>query len=442
MLPDAAAPVPASLMTLLAVFCPLFTAPSFRTFGMLACGFLAQSGKRTVCGMLTGAGLSRLWSHDRAHYFFSRARWNPDELGICAAKLVIALLVPGGEPVEVLIDDTLFRRRGKKVWAASWFHDGSAQGPAKTGFGNNWVVLAVRVRLPMISRPVAVPVMAKLVIKGTMSASRLWLARRMVSRLAAELPGRAISVTADSAYAGEELKQLPDGVTWTTRLRSNAALHDLPPQRTGKKGRPRVKGDRLPSLAAIAAAAIFSRVTVTRYGKTETISAAAFTCLWYSVTGAVPVTVILIRDNSRTGSDLALVTTEKNPDIARVIERYAARWAIEVAIEDAKQLFGAGQARNRTAAAVERTLPFMLACQAIAVCWYATAGHHPADTEARRLNAPWYTSKTEPSTADMTAKLRRVIIAAKFKRLYTDQPEPAEIHAIRLAWEDTGDLAA
>ena len=56
MLPDAVLPVPASLMTLLAWFAPLFTAPSFRTFTMLACGFLAQSGKRTVCGMLTGRG--------------------------------------------------------------------------------------------------------------------------------------------------------------------------------------------------------------------------------------------------------------------------------------------------------------------------------------------------------------------------------------------------
>ena len=119
MLPDAVLPVPASLMTLLAWFAPLFTASSFRTFTMLACGFLAQSGKRTVCGMLTGAGLSRLWPHDRAHYFFSRARWNPDDLGITVAKLVIALLVPGEGPVEVLIDDTLFRRRGKKVFISS-----------------------------------------------------------------------------------------------------------------------------------------------------------------------------------------------------------------------------------------------------------------------------------------------------------------------------------
>ena len=91
------------------------------------------------------------------------------------------------------------------------FMTAQLSGPAKTGYGNNWVVLAVRVWLPMISRPVAIPVMAKLVIKDTTSASRLWLARRIVTRLAAELPGREINVTADSAYAGEELKQLPDG---------------------------------------------------------------------------------------------------------------------------------------------------------------------------------------------------------------------------------------
>ena len=96
--------------------------------------------------------------------------------------------MPAGQPVTVAIDDTLFRRRGKKVWAASWFHDGSAAGPAKTGYGNNWVIAAIVVKLPMISRPVAVPVLAKLVIKGTSSASRLWLARRMAVMLAARCP--------------------------------------------------------------------------------------------------------------------------------------------------------------------------------------------------------------------------------------------------------------
>jgi hypothetical protein len=110
---------------------------------------------------------------------------------------------------------------------------------------------------------------------------------------------------------------------------------------------------------------------------------------------------------------------------------------IEVAIEDAKQIFGTGQARNRTARAVERTIPFQLVCQAIAKVWYATAGYDPTDIDACRARAPWYTSKAQPSTADMAAKLRRVIIAAKFRASRPDQPTPEEIHAIRLAWEDT-----
>jgi DDE superfamily endonuclease len=114
MFPGTTLPLPASLASLLAVFGPLFTAPSFRTCCGLACGFLSQAGKRSVCGMLAGAGLSRAWSHDRAHFSFARARWNADDLGLAVARLVVALLVPAGEPVTVAIDDTLFRRRGRR----------------------------------------------------------------------------------------------------------------------------------------------------------------------------------------------------------------------------------------------------------------------------------------------------------------------------------------
>ena len=327
-------------------------------------------------------------------------------------------------------------RRGKKVWAASWFHDGSAPGPAKMGYGNNWVIAAVVVRLPAARRPVAIPVLAKLVIKDTGSASRLWLARRMTEPLAGALPGRHIRVVADSAYAGGELQKLPATVTWTTRLRKDAALYGLPPQRTGRRGRPRHKADRLPRLVQLAATTAFTQVTVTRYGKTAAVRAAAVTCLWPSVFGTRPVTAVLIRDRSAAGYDLALVTTDTAASAAQIIERYAARWSIEVAIEDARQVLGAGQARNRTARAVERTIPFQLACQAIATCWYATAGHDPADIEAHRARAPWYTTKTQPSTADMAATLRRVIIAARFKASRPDQPTPEEIRVIRLAWED------
>ena len=56
MLPDLT--LPPSLQALLTWFEPLFTAPSFGTFCAMVAGFLAQTGRRTVCGMLAGAGLS------------------------------------------------------------------------------------------------------------------------------------------------------------------------------------------------------------------------------------------------------------------------------------------------------------------------------------------------------------------------------------------------
>lgn len=157
------------------------------------------------------------------------------------------------------------------------------------------------------------------------------------------------------------------------------------------------------------------------------------TCLWYSVFGSRPVQVVLIRDRCTSSYDLALVTTDTAATSGAVIERYAGRWSIEVAIEDARQIFGAGQARNRIARAVERTVPFQLAGQAITTCWYAVAGHDPADVSDHRSRAPWYKTKAQPSTAD---KLRRVIIAARFRPSRPDQPTLQEINALRLAWAD------
>jgi hypothetical protein len=58
------------------------------------------------------------------------------------------------------------------------------------------------------------------------------------------------------------------------------------------------------------------------------------------------------------------------------------------------------------------------------------------DLSARRRNSPWYASKAEPSTSDMTALLRRVLIAARLKSPRPDQTTCEELHAIRLAWEE------
>jgi hypothetical protein len=84
---------------------------------MLVAGLFAQPAGRTVCGILTGAGLARIWHHGRAHRIFSAARWCPRQVGLLLTELIVTHLLAADAPITVAIDDTLFRRRGKKVHA-------------------------------------------------------------------------------------------------------------------------------------------------------------------------------------------------------------------------------------------------------------------------------------------------------------------------------------
>jgi hypothetical protein len=54
---------------------------------------------------------------------------------------------------------------------------------------------------------------------------------------------------------------------------------------------------------------------------------------------------------------MALVTTDLATPAARLIERYAARWPIEQAFADARNILGAGEARNRTRRAAPPSAP-------------------------------------------------------------------------------------
>ena len=99
---------------------------------------------------------------------------------------------------------------------------------------------------------------------------------------------------------------------------------------------------------------------------------------------------------------------------------------------------GVGEARNRTRRAVERTVPFGLICFSVVTVWYALHGHAPQDVASHRTRARWYTTKTEPSYDDTAVKLRRVIIAARFRSPRPDQATPQETRAVLAAWAAAG----
>jgi hypothetical protein len=215
------------------------------------------------------------------------------------------------------------------------------------------------------------------------------IAASMLRLLAACHSGRRIHVVADAAYHGKALRNLPATCTFTTRLPAcctpwprrapvdaAAPRSRAPAWARPRDGRPRI----LPS---------------SRYQRAGTVRLAEVTCLWYGSFHTQTVRVKWLRDDDTdTGYDLALVTTDLTTPAPDLITRYAWRWSIEVTFAEARDLLGVGQARNRTRAAVERTVPFGLYCYTVPVIWYALHGHHPGDAADHRERAPWYTTKT------------------------------------------------
>jgi len=448
--------VPSSLDELLLLFAPCFSRPTFQTFRAMLVGQISQTRLRCVTGMLVGARLSKVWHHTRAHRFFSHARWCVDELGLRVAEVIVERLLDLGAPLVVPIDDTLAKRRGRKVFGCFWHHDATANSnKGSVAWGNNWVTAGINVKLPFLERTVCLQVLFRLWRprrkeipkhkRDPERPSKPQRGREMLCLLAKRFPDRKIHGVGDAAYASGAFAGLPENVTLTSRLRSDATLNELPPPRPPKgqrkRGAPAKKGATLPKLDQIAhdPATPWLKTTVTRYGKTEQIMVHELRCLWYDAFGSQPVQVVIIQDTTKPcGYELALISTDLDATPAQIVERYAERWPTEVAYEEAKEQFGVGEARNRSEKAVTRTVPFQFLAMTLTILWYALHGHHPDDVAEHRQRSPWYLTKTTPSFADMLAKLRRVIIATQFHPGRGHTPKPAEIAQVQEAWAAAG----
>ena len=434
--------LPSSLTAILSLLRPVFTAPTFQTFEALVAGFIGRVGEHTVCGMWQAARLAGKLHHSRAHDFFARSAWCPDRLGLLVLDFLLERFVDAEEPICLALDGSVFGRSGPKVHGASWHHDSSAA-PGGRGFkfGNCFVVVGLVVRVRALGeRAWCLPVLFRLWLptpKPTKErpgperrSSQQELAAALVGLIAERHPQRRIDVVGDSAFACKAMAPASDRITLTSRLRSNAVIHAPKPPPTGRRGRPRVKGERLGTPAEILARAKegeWWRLSVSGRGE---VCALVVEGLWYSVLGPRTVRVVIVREPSDAeGYRIALITTDLEAGAAEILARYADRWSIEVAFQDAKHVVGVGEARNRVKPAVERTVPFGLLCQTLAVAWYALHADPATDVARRRRMAPWYSQKRDPSMLDVLAALRRQLIRAEFRQAAGRAPSPRQITA-------------
>jgi hypothetical protein len=394
-------------------------------------GWVLHRGPATVTGMFRTLGklADRHWTV--YHKFFYRAAWSLETLSAYLMMNVIAPLIiesgqvnaaTGQSVVDVNIDDTTAGRYGKHVAHAGWFKDASAAGPATQGtvihWAHNWIIGAVTLRLPRwkLIRWVLPAAFALYRKKSDCDpnhpfATRQVLAARMVCQMADALPGMEIRVAADGAYATRAMvTNLPEHVSLVSRLRRDAALYALPPaRRPGQRGRPRLKGKRLPSPRHLAARRKkgWTTVTLLKQGRTVQRQILGITCLWYHVCRSVPIRLVIVRDPAgRQKDDFFFCTHAAVPD-KEIVQRYLDRWGVEECIMEAKQQMGFESTRGWCSRTVNRQAPLAMVLVTLVKAWYARC----AADEPSLLpeSTPWNPCKSHPSFLDMLAALRRVL---------------------------------
>lgn len=402
-------------VALLQPFAATMTTPTFHSFVTVAAGWVLAS-RRTVTRMILAAGDLADKHYSSYHRVFSAARWSLDRVGLGVFDLAGSWIE--GDALLAL-DDTLVRKRGLKMFGCGMHHDPllSTRNKAVMNWGHSWVVLGVIVELPF--RPghyYCLPILFRLYLNKAKAAkhrrvyrTRPELAVAMLTTLCNHRENRRFHVVADSAYGGQSvLNHLPKNCDLTSRLLMDARLYDAPPERKpGTNGRPRKRGDLLPTPAAMLAERC-RRVSFAIYGRTEQARIADCEARVHKAPGR-PLRVVAIEPLTGGRKPQAFYSTCHDAAAEQVIAWYARRWSIEVAFHDGKQHLGFQEPQGWSRPAVERTAPVAMLLYSLIVLWFAQEGHH----HYRPLDCPWYTFKTQPSFDDMLATLRRLTVRNK-----------------------------
>jgi hypothetical protein len=408
------------------------TAPTFATLTTVLTGWVF-AGRRTVTRMILAAGSAADKHYSSYHRLFSAARWSLDALGLSVFALVEPWL---GQVVMLGLDDTLCRKRGVKMFGTGMHHDPllSSRGKAITNWGHSWVVLGVIVELPFRrGHYYFLPLLFRLYLNKKSAAkhrrvyrTRPELAVELLAVLCNHWKNRRFHAVADSAYGGQSvLCCLPQNCDLTSRLVKNARLYDAPRQRQkGTNGRPRKRGDLLPTPAKLLAGRC-RRVTLEIYGRSQVARLVDQVARVHAAPER-PLRVVATEAVKGGRGQEAFYSTCHAATAEEVIAWYAMRWSVEVTIHDSKQHLGFEQPQGWTRRSVERTAPLAMLLYSLIVLWFAREGHR----SWRPLNCPWYVSKVEPSFADMLTTLRRLSLRQQVLTLALGGPGSRKIQQL------------
>jgi hypothetical protein len=431
--------LPSRFAAVILCFAPLFRERSWRHAEVLLIGAILAPGQRTVTGILWITGLARERRFVSYHRVLNRAAWGPRAAARVLLGLLMDAFVPDG-PVLLGLDDTIERRRGKRIGAKGIYRDPvrSSKGHFVRASGLRWLCLMLLVPVPWARRVWALPFLTALAPserscreRGRRHKRLTDWARQLVLQARRWMPGRPLILVADSGFAALELLAAlgRHRVTCVTRLRLDAALYaPAPPRRRGTIGRPRTKGARLPTLAAVLTdrGTPWRRVIVPGwYGEGDRIvEICSDTAVWrHAGLPIVPIRWVLLRDPQRRFDPQALLCTDPAQDPLQVVRWFVQRWQVEVTFREARDHLGVETQRQWSDKAIARTTPCLLGLFSIVTLLAARLDHR---ARLRVSAAAWYRKK-RPTFSDTLAAVRRQIWTEQGLIISRQSAEPPKI---------------
>ena len=386
---------------------PVFTKPAFITCIRLVAGWILCPARRTITGMYPFADPKRENRVDVYHYFFRAASWLQCELFACWARFLVNRLCAGQKTLLLAIDDTVHKKTGRKVDGARVCRDAVRSTASETVFcwALQYIPLCLVYHPPWGGEPLAIPLNIRLNRKNNQGITMLDHAVDMLYEIVRWLPEHDFRLVADGAYA-PLAGRLPARVILISRLRVDAALYELPsPRKPGERGRPRLKGARLPKpseLAKTVPASEWMRVQTCERGNIRERLVYTRQVLWASVSKQ-PIQLIISRDPKGNEADDFFFSTDATASAALSVSDFADRWAVEDTFRNVKQYLGAEQPQSWKDIAPERAGAFSYLVYG--AVWLVRIEREGENTAA--IQREWYGEKDCVSFLDALADVRR-----------------------------------
>jgi len=394
------------------------------------------TGKRTITNLIKRLGKHSDSKFTKYFYVIRKAKWSNFESSRILFLLIIDQLLPKDARIEINIDAHLNRRRGPKIKGLGYHRDAVASSKHQKVLttGHNWLVVTISVKMFGSKYKWSLPFLSYLLtpekalsssrneadLKGKSRHKKM---TKVVCQIILQIrrwigPKREIVIVADSAFACREICKtcIKHNVIFCTQLRLDASLYDFPPIRQGKRGRPRLVGQRLPNLETLLndKKQKWVRLLAPWYsGKTKELDVLTGTCLWYHNTvGGVPIRWIITKDPKGENKPIAILVTDFRICAEQAIAFFVGRWYIETTFQEINQHLGLETIHTWSDTSINRTAPTIIASYSLA-CLIVNESVKETGIEVTPQTASWY-EKNTVTFSDVMVYLKLLILNKRY----------------------------